>query len=127
MRPRTLALALLLSLSGLVTPNALGAPQPVGYVDVGHGPTHSGSQGDGWTLVFANRQHHPVRYRACVHWLEGDAAKCWTASAPASRRSRIFAALFVNDRGGPGAWRAAWSVSGRRVASWHFNVNSEGV
>ncbi len=34
-------------------------------------------------------------------------------------------ALYVNDVGGPGRWRARWFVRGRRVAQWRFRARSE--
>jgi hypothetical protein len=39
--------------------------------------------------------------------------------------SRVFVARFVNDRGGPGRWRARWIVDGETVASWRFRVRPE--
>jgi hypothetical protein len=100
-----------------------------GYVTVlgGAGPRHGGSQGDGWTLVFASRQRGAVRYQACAQWLAGSARRCWSATATQNRQSRILVALFVNDEGGPGPWLVTWRVGGRQVASWRFTVTSEGV
>jgi hypothetical protein len=105
-----------------------GAVGPRRYVDLGRGPTHFGYQGDGWTLVFANNKRHAVRYRACVRLLTGNGAhRCWSATAAPQSRSRIFVALFVNDRGGLGRWRATWFQQGRQVGEWGFTVRSEGV
>jgi hypothetical protein len=100
-----------------------------GYVTVlgGAGPTHSGSQGDGWTLVLVRSQRGAVRYRACAQWLAGSARRCWSATATQNRKSRIGVALFVNDSGGPGPWLVTWRVGARQVASWRFTVTSEGV
>jgi hypothetical protein len=37
----------------------------------------------------------------------------------------VFVARFVNDRGGPGRWRARWRVDGRIVDTWRFTVRPE--
>jgi hypothetical protein len=99
-----------------------------GYISVGRGPTHSGVQGDGWRAVFRERVEGRVRYKVCVRYLEQPSIRrCWRRTTSRRGRSSVFVALFVNDRGGVGRWRARWRARGERVAAWTFRVRSEGV
>jgi hypothetical protein len=97
-----------------------------GFVDVLNGkPTREASQGAGWRTVFRERVPGRVRYSVCLRNLDTDVGNCWRARTGSRGRSRIFVALFVNDRGGPGRWRARWKVAGRVVATWRFRVRPE--
>jgi hypothetical protein len=97
-----------------------------GYVDLLDGePAREGSQGAGWRLVFKERVDGRVRYRVCLRHLRNGEGRCWQRQTRGDGFSRIFAALFVNDVGGPGRWRARWTVDGRTVATWHFRVRPE--
>jgi hypothetical protein len=119
----TLAIAALAAGAG-----AADAATYRGYVSVGRGPTHSGVQGDGWTAVFRERRAGRVRYTVCVRHLDPPRVKrCYRRRSGRSGRSRVFIALYVNDVGGPGDWRARWLVRGRTAAVWRFRVRSEGV
>ncbi|MGH2946073.1 MAG: thermonuclease family protein [Solirubrobacteraceae bacterium] len=97
-----------------------------GYVDLFDGdPTHEGYQGNGWRAVFRERTAGRVRYRVCLRHLGNGERRCWNRRTNGRGVSRVFAALFVNDQGGPGRWRARWTVEGERVASWRFRVRPE--
>jgi hypothetical protein len=99
-----------------------------GYVSVGRGPTHSGVQGNAWTLVLREAKPGRVRYRVCVGHLDRPRVRrCYRRRTSSRGRSSVFVALFVNDVGGTGRWRARWTVGGRTVAVWRFRVRSEGV
>ena len=130
---RTGALAL-----GLATVLAMAAPaggdsaessarKYRGYVSLGAGPVHSGSQGAAWTLVFRERVTGRVRYKVCLRHLGSNVRRCYRRRTNSRGRSSIFVARFVNDVGGPGEWRARWRARGKRRASWDFTVRSEGV
>jgi hypothetical protein len=99
-----------------------------GYISLGAGPVHSGSQGAGWRAVFRERAEGRVRYKVCLRYLEQPSIRrCWRRTTSDRGRSSVFVARFVNDRGGPGRWRARWRARGNRVAVWTFRVRSEGV
>jgi hypothetical protein len=85
----------------------------------------SGEQGAGWQAIFRERRSGRVAYRLCLRHFDNDTRRCWNRRSRRSGRSRVFVALFVNDRGGPGRWRATWSVDGTRVAAWKFTVRTE--
>jgi hypothetical protein len=61
----------------------------------------------------------------CVRHLRNGERRCWRRRSRGDGVSRVFAALFVNDVGGPGRWRARWTVAGRTVATWRFRVRPE--
>ena len=127
--PRVALAAVLAAVAALA---AAPAPAPAadyrGYVSVGRGPTHSGVQGNAWTLVFRERKRGRVRYEVCVGHLDPPRVRrCYRRRTSARGRSSVFAALFVNDAGGTGRWRVRWRVNGRSVAVWSFRVRSEGV
>jgi hypothetical protein len=97
-----------------------------GYVDLLDGePAREGSQGAGWRLIFEERVEGRVRYRVCVRHLRNGERRCWRRRSRGDGVSRVFAALLVNDVGGPGRWRARWTVAGRTVATWRFRVRPE--
>jgi len=97
-----------------------------GYVSVGRGPTHQGVQGNAWNLVFRESKPGRVSYRVCVGHLEAPRVRrCYDRRTSSRGRSSVFAALFVNDRGGTGRWRARWLVGGRSVDTWSFRVSPE--
>jgi hypothetical protein len=99
-----------------------------GYVSVGRGPTHVGVQGNAWTLVFRESVGGRVPYKVCVGHLERPRVRrCYDRKSNSRGRSSVFVALFVNDTGGTGRWRARWYVGGRSVDAWSFRVRSEGV
>jgi micrococcal nuclease len=99
-----------------------------GYVDLFDGePAHAGYQGNGWRAVFKETVRGRVRYRVCLRHLGNGERRCWNRRTGRRGVSRVFAALFVNDQGGPGKWRARWFVGGQRVASWRFTVRPESV
>jgi len=100
-----------------------------GFVSLGAEPVRDASQGAPWLLSFQESKPGPVEYKACVTHLDRPhVTRCYRRTSPASgARQDIFVAIFVNDRGGLGRWRAVWYVHGRRVASWRFMVHSEGV
>jgi hypothetical protein len=121
-----LSLALLLPAVAAAADSAAAAPRYRGFVDVLDGkPTRIASQGAGWRTVFRERVPGRVRYTVCLRNLDNGVGRCWRARTGARGRSRIFVALFVNDRGGPGRWRARWKRDGRVVASWRFRVRPE--
>lgn len=93
----------------------------------GGGPVRSGSQGAGWQAVFKERRRGRVRYRVCLTHRTNKTSRCWSRATRRDGTSVVFVALFVNDRGGPGPWKATWLVRGRRVASYRFTVRPEGV
>jgi len=105
------------------------APFYDGYVSLlgGDRRVRTASQGVGWELVFRERSVRRVRYRVCAENLDGDARRCWTRRTRSDGTSRIFVARFINDQGGPGRWRATWSVGNRTVDVWRFRVRPEGV
>jgi hypothetical protein len=88
-------------------------------------PTHEGSQGAGWRAVDKETVSGRVRYRVCLRHLGNGEQRCWNRRTGRRGVSRVFAALFVNDEGGPGKWRARWFVDGEQVASWRFTVRPE--
>jgi hypothetical protein len=88
-------------------------------------PTREASQGAGWRTIFRERVPGRVRYTVCLRNLDNRVGKCWRGRTGTRGRSRIFVALFVNDQGGPGRWRARWKVAGRVVATWRFRVRPE--
>ncbi len=93
----------------------------------GGGPVRSGSQGAGWQAVFKERRRGRVGYRVCLTHRTNRTSRCWSRTTRRDGTSVVFVALFVNDRGGPGPWKATWLVGGRRVASYRFTVRPEGV
>jgi hypothetical protein len=102
------------------------AAQYRGFVDVLNGqPTREASQGAGWRTVFRERVPGRLRYTVCLRNLDNRVGNCWRGRTGTRGRSRIFVALFVNDQGGPGRWRARWKVAGRVVATWRFRVRPE--
>jgi hypothetical protein len=114
--------------AGSVPEGDAAAKRYRGYISVGRGATHSGVQGDGWRAVFRERVRGRVRYKVCLRYLEQPSIRrCWRRTTSSRGRSSVFVALFVNDRGGVGRWRARWRARGKRVASWTFRVRSEGV
>jgi hypothetical protein len=96
-----------------------------GFVSLSGKPVHDGSQGAGWTLSFRERATGRVRYKACLKNLSTGSVRCFRRRTPASGRQNVFVALYVNDVGGPGRWRARWFVRGVRVAEWRFRVRPE--
>jgi hypothetical protein len=97
-----------------------------GFVDRFDGvPTHEGSQGAGWRAVFRESLDGRVRYRVCLRHRRSEKQRCWDRRTNANGVSRVFVARFVNDRGGPGRWRARWRVDGRIVDTWRFTVRPE--
>jgi hypothetical protein len=97
-----------------------------GYIDALNGsPVREGSQGAGWRAIFRERAPGRVRYTVCLRNLDNDVGNCWRARTDRRGSSRVFVALFVNDRGGPGEWQARWKLGGRVVASWRFRVRPE--
>jgi hypothetical protein len=85
----------------------------------------SGEQGAGWQAIFRERRSGRVAYRLCLRQRDNGTRRCWNRRSSRTGRSRVFVALFVNDRGGPGRWRATWSVDGSVVAIWGFRVEPE--
>jgi hypothetical protein len=112
----------------VAAPASAGAAQADfrGFIDRFDGvPTHEGSQGAGWRAVFRERVPGRVNYRVCLRHRGNGEQRCWRRTTGARGRSRVFVARFVNDRGGPGRWRAVWRVDGERVARWSFRVRPE--
>jgi len=96
-----------------------------GFVSVSGKAERDASQGAGWTLSFRERATGRVRYKACLKNLSNGAVRCYRRRTPASGRQDVFVAIYVNDVGGPGRWRARWFVRGVRVAEWRFQVRPE--
>jgi hypothetical protein len=97
-----------------------------GYVDRLDGvPTREGSQGAGWRAVLEEEVDGRVDYRVCVRHLGNGERRCWNRRTNERGNSRVFVARFVNDIGGPGRWRARWTVDGETVATWRFRVRPE--
>lgn len=131
MRPAGLR-ALGLAVAIMLVPSGVGAAAPTrlpvydGYVRLlGGAKTHSSFQGAGWQTVFRERVAGRVRYRVCLTHRPTNVSRCWARASRPDGRSVVFVALFVNDRGGPGAWRATFTVQRRRVATWDFTVLPE--
>jgi hypothetical protein len=99
-----------------------------GYVGLFGEPTHEASQGAGWTANFNESRPGSIDYKVCLkHRDDPEVKRCWRKSTGANGRSEIFVALYVNDVGGAGSWRAKWFVGGKKVEAWSFRVRSEGV
>jgi hypothetical protein len=97
-----------------------------GYVDRLDGvPTHEGSQGAGWRAILEEEVDGRVDYRVCLRHLGNGERRCWNRRTNRRGISRVFVALFVNDVGGPGRWRARWTVDGEHLATWRFRVRPE--
>ncbi len=75
------------------------------------------SQGAGWQTVFRERAGDRVRYHVRLEHQTLKTSRCWTRTTRADGRSIVFVALFVNDEGGPGPWRATFSIRGRPVVA----------
>jgi hypothetical protein len=121
------AAAVGLALAVLATTAQAGSTYDGWVGRLGSGPTREGSQGAGWEAVFREHRLGRVRYRVCLRHLDVPVRRCYGRRTPQSGISRVFVALFVNDEGGPGRWRATWSVNDRIVATWRFRVRPEGV
>lgn len=99
-----------------------------GYIGLLGDPTHEASQGAGWTANFEEKKPGSIKYRVCLRHRDPPKVKrCWRKGTGQDGRSEVFVARFVNDRGGAGDWRANWKVDGRKVETWNFHVNPEGV
>lgn len=128
-RSRRLAL-LAVCLPALALPAASsGAPDGYkGFVGLFGDPVRSASQGAGWTANFEEKDRGSVTYKVCLKHLDPPTVKrCWVRSTGANGRSEIFVALYVNDVGGAGEWKARWKVAGKVVEKWRFKVRPEGV
>jgi hypothetical protein len=79
-------------------------------------------QGAAHRLYFRVRPRREVEYRVC---LTGPSRRCWRRTTSERGRSTVEASLWLNDRGGPGEWRAVWRVRGRKVDSWRFEIRPE--
>jgi hypothetical protein len=88
---------------------------------------HRAGQGGYHSLNFRATPARRVRYRVCLRGGVLDAKRCYRRRTNTRGRSSINVSIFVNDRGGPGRWRAVWRVRGDRVAVWRFYVSPEGV
>lgn len=125
MRGLVLAVGVTLVLLAGAVP-ASAQPLYDGYLKVkGNGKVRKSIQGAGWQTVFKERAEGRVRYRVCLTHMPTKTSRCWKRRTSASGISVVFVALFVNDRGGPGPWRARFLVHGRRVAKWDFTVLPE--
>lgn len=122
-------LLLAVGVTSVLLAGAVAAPaRPLhdGYVKLlGGGKVRESFQGAGWQTVFKERAEGRVRYRVCLTQRQTKTSRCWTRRTRADGTSIVFVALFVNDRGGPGPWRAKFLVDGRRVAKWDFTVLPE--
>jgi hypothetical protein len=127
---RGLSAAALAALVAVLAATSAANAQPFyeGYVSrLGFGKTRVGSQGAGWQAVFKERARGRVRYRVCLTHEENGVSACVSRTTRVDGSSVVFAAIFINDRGGPGPWHATWLVRGRGVARWDFTVRPEGV
>jgi len=84
-------------------------------------------QGDFHMLNFRRTPGQSVRYRVCLRGGNVPTRRCFRRRLNSAGRSGINVSLWLNDRGGPGRWRAIWSVGGGRVATWRFRLPPEGV
>jgi hypothetical protein len=84
-------------------------------------------QGDYHALELRVAPAARLRYRVCLIGGSLDRHRCFARSTGPRGRSSINVARLVNDRGGPGRWRAVWRVGGERVAAWSFRLVDEGV
>jgi Tol biopolymer transport system component len=111
------------------TPRRRATKRYTGQVELVSRPgrrVSSGVQGDGWQVVFRERARGRVAYRVCVQKTGAKGVRrCWSRRTDRKGRSRVTVALFVNDRGGAGSWRARWTVRGRTVARAAFTVRPE--
>lgn len=124
--PVRILLAALLSLL-VVTPPALAGSRYVGYLGNGEGRAFmEPGQGARHVLAFTDSRSSSVRYRVCIRGGAGRINRCFR------RRLRdgfgeVDVSLLVNDRGGPGRYRARWHVAGKSVAVWPFRLRPEGA
>ncbi len=84
-------------------------------------------QGNYHALEFRVSPGRATRYRACLIGGSLREHRCWRRRTDSRGRSSIDVSRLVNDRGGPGRWKAVWRLDGRRVASWSFRLAPEGV
>jgi hypothetical protein len=120
---------IVVAMSGALATSALAGDGGYrGYIGLFGDPTHEASQGAGWTANFEERKPGRIRYKVCLKHRDPPKVKrCWRKRTGKNGRSEVFVALYVNDTGGPGDWRARWKVNGRNVETWNFHVNPEGV
>lgn len=108
-----------------VTPQALAGPRYVGYLGDGEGRAFmEAGQGARHVLAFTDSRTSSARYRVCIRGGAGKLNRCFR------RRRRdgfgeVDVSLLVNDRGGPGRYRARWYVAGKSVAVWRFRLRPE--
>lgn len=122
---RALLAGLLLMVAAMPA-TAHAYPRYVGYLGDGSGRAyHNAGQGGRHLLILTDS--NPAsnrRYRVCLRGGDRQVRRCF------ERRLRfglgkVGVSRLVNDRGGPGRYRAAWYVGGRRVAVWRFRLTPE--
>jgi hypothetical protein len=86
---------------------------------------HRREQGQFHALRFRVQPAGRLRYRVCLSGGAADVRRCFRRRTGEGGRSEINVSIFVNDRGGPGRWRAVWRVGGARVAAWRFRLVAE--
>lgn len=99
----------------------------VGYLGDGAGRAFRiAGQGGLHILSLTDSEFANIRYRVCIRGGEGKLRRCFRRRLR-SGYSGVNVSLIVNDRGGPGRYRARWFVAGRTVATWRFRLRSEGL
>lgn len=100
-------------------------PRFIGYRAGSDGkPDRVAVQGDGHSFVLLDRARRRVPYVLVLDG-PGDARKGYRGRTNRRGRDAIEASLYVNDVGGPGAWRAIWRVGERNVAVFRFRLQPE--
>lgn len=100
-------------------------PRFIGYRAGPDGkPDRAAVQGDGHSFVLLDRARRRVPYMLVLDG-PGDARKGYRGRTNRRGRDAIEASLYVNDVGGPGAWRAIWRVGKRNVAVFRFRLRPE--
>lgn len=84
-------------------------------------------QGDFHALNFERRPGRAVRYRVCLRGGNLAVRSCFRRRSGSGGRSSVNVSLWLNDRGGPGNWKATWFVRHKAVASWRFTLVPESV
>lgn len=106
---------------------AAAAPRYVGYLGDGAGRAfHIAGQGGLHILSLTDSEFSGRRYRVCIRGGEGKLRRCFRRRLR-SGYSGVNVSRIVNDRGGPGRYRARWYVGRRAVATWRFRLRPEGV
>lgn len=118
--------ATVLVVAAALPASAQALPRYVGYLGDGSGRAyHRAGQGGLHFLLFTDS--NPASngpYRVCLRGGAAELRRCFTRRR-SSGFDRLNVSRLINDQGGPGRYRAAWFVRGRRVAVWGFRLTQE--